>query len=63
MIYQVPHPTDCTKFYSCQKLGWGGETAHSKIITIISVTIIIITIILIMVITIMMMTTKVGKRT
>ena len=21
---KVPHPTDCTKFYSCQRLGWGG---------------------------------------
>ena len=21
--YLVPHPTDCTKYYSCQKLGWG----------------------------------------
>merc|ERR1711974_272304 len=24
----VPHPTDCTKFYSCQKLGWGGWKAN-----------------------------------
>merc|ERR1711981_1171211 len=27
--YLVPHPTDCTKFYSCQNLGWrGGWIAH-----------------------------------
>lgn len=26
--YLVPHPTDCTKFYSCQKLGWGGWKAN-----------------------------------
>ena len=30
IVNQVPHPTDCTKFYSCQKLGWGGETASSS---------------------------------
>ena len=27
--YLVPHPEDCTKFYSCQNLGWrGGYIAH-----------------------------------
>ena len=27
--YLVPHPKDCTKFYSCQNLGWrGGWIAH-----------------------------------
>jgi len=27
--YLVAHPTDCTKFYSCQNLGWrGGYIAH-----------------------------------
>ena len=27
--YLVPHPDDCTKFYSCQNLGWrGGYIAH-----------------------------------
>ena len=27
--YLVPHPSDCTKFYSCQNLGWrGGWIAH-----------------------------------
>ena len=27
--YLVPHPEDCTKFYSCQNLGWkGGWIAH-----------------------------------
>jgi len=26
--YLVPHPTDCTKFYSCQRQGWGGWIAN-----------------------------------
>merc|ERR1712003_308653 len=26
--YLVPHPTDCTKFYSCQRNGWGGWIAN-----------------------------------
>ena len=26
--YLVPHPTDCTKFYSCQRRGWGGWIAN-----------------------------------
>ena len=27
--YLIPHPTDCTKFYSCQSLGRrGGWIAH-----------------------------------
>ena len=25
--YLVPHPTDCTKFYSCRRRGWGGWLA------------------------------------
>ena len=26
--YLVPHPTDCTRFYSCQRNGWGGWIAN-----------------------------------
>jgi len=26
--YLVPHPTDCRKFYSCQRQGWGGWIAN-----------------------------------
>ena len=26
--YLVPHPTDCGRFYSCQRNGWGGWIAN-----------------------------------